>query len=340
MKRLRKITTIVATVATIAIVPVLSAFAASGVVNTAVLNVRSGPSTDYGVVGQVCSGTSVEVLESSNGWYKIGYGSETSYVDGRYISLSSAEDSVAEYYKDNKYGKVTASTLNIRSAASTNSSIVGSVENGASVEIVGKQGGFVIVKYDGQEGFLSENYIEYITKSQYDEATAPAPEPVEEQRVQAAPVAASSTPKPAAVATPKPTQAPAPAPVPMSSTGNAVVDVAMQYIGVPYVYGGTTPSGFDCSGFTRYVYRQLGYSLNRTAAAQASNGTVVASKADLQPGDLLLFRSSSGSGIGHVGIYIGGGNMVHAPKPGSYVKVASINTSYYSTRYVGARRFF
>ena len=82
------------------------------------------------------------------------------------------------------------------------------------------------------------------------------------------------------------------------------------------------------------------YSLNRTAAAQASNGTVVASKADLQPGDLLLFRSSGGSGIGHVGIYVGGGNMIHAPKPGSYVQVASINTSYYSTRYVGARRFY
>lgn len=118
-----------------------------------------------------------------------------------------------------------------------------------------------------------------------------------------------------------------------------VVDTAMKYIGTPYVYGGSGPKGFDCSGFTSYVYRQLGVSLSRTAAGQAGNGYAV-SKSELLPGDLVMFRSYSGGGIGHVGIYVGNGNMVHAPQPGRSVCVESINSSYFASRYVTARRIF
>lgn len=116
----------------------------------------------------------------------------------------------------------------------------------------------------------------------------------------------------------------------------AVVDIAMKYIGTPYVYGGSSPSGFDCSGFTSYVYRQMGVSLNRTAAGQASNGYAV-SKSELLPGDLVLFNTT-GSGIGHVGLYVGNGNMVHSPYSGRTVCVESINSNYYASRFVGARR--
>lgn len=118
-----------------------------------------------------------------------------------------------------------------------------------------------------------------------------------------------------------------------------VVDVAMQYIGTPYAYGGSSPSGFDCSGFTSYVYRQLGVSLNRTAAGQTGNGYEV-SKSELLPGDLVMFGPYSGGGIGHVGIYVGDGNMVHSPRPGKTVCVESINSNYYASRYVTARRIF
>lgn len=118
----------------------------------------------------------------------------------------------------------------------------------------------------------------------------------------------------------------------------AVVDEAMRYLGTPYVYGGSSPSGFDCSGFTSYVYRQLGVSLNRTAAGQASNGYAV-SKSELQPGDLVMFNTM-GSGIGHVGIYIGDGNMIHSPQPGRSVCIESIYSSYYGSRFVCARRIY
>ena len=105
-------------------------------------------------------------------------------------------------------------------------------------------------------------------------------------------------------------------PVPQSVSGNAVLEIAARYVGVPYVSGGTTPDGFDCSGFTSYVYAQLGISLPRTSSAQRNAGTVV-SRADAQPGDLIWSP-------GHVGIYAGGNQMIDAPRPGKTVQFRSI----------------
>ena len=121
-----------------------------------------------------------------------------------------------------------------------------------------------------------------------------------------------------------------------SGSSSSIVSVAQNYMGVPYVWGGTSPSGFDCSGFTQYVFRQCGYSINRTAAAQYSNGSYV-SYDSLQAGDLVFFANTySASGITHVGIYIGGGQFIHAANGG--VKISSLSESYYSSRYYGARR--
>jgi len=105
-------------------------------------------------------------------------------------------------------------------------------------------------------------------------------------------------------------------PVPQSVSGNAVLEIAARYVGVPYVSGGTTPDGFDCSGFTSYVYAQLGISLPRTSSSQRNAGTVV-SRADAQPGDLIWSP-------GHVGIYAGGNQMIDAPRPGKTVQFRSI----------------
>ena len=111
-----------------------------------------------------------------------------------------------------------------------------------------------------------------------------------------------------------------------------VVGIAMQYLGVPYVWGGASPAGFDCSGFIMYVYAQIGVSLPHHAASQYGAGSPV-SRDELEPGDLVFFN-----GLGHAGIYIGGGQFIHAPHTGDVVKISSLSDSWYAATWVGARR--
>jgi cell wall-associated NlpC family hydrolase len=127
------------------------------------------------------------------------------------------------------------------------------------------------------------------------------------------------------------TSQPAPVYAPPPSKYGGVVGIAMQYLGTPYVYGGASPSGFDCSGFVMYVFAQIGVSLPHNAAAQYGYGMPVSSD-QLQPGDLVFFN-----GLGHVGIYIGGGQFIHSPHTGDVVKISSM-TGWYASTYVGARR--
>jgi cell wall-associated NlpC family hydrolase len=113
---------------------------------------------------------------------------------------------------------------------------------------------------------------------------------------------------------------------------SGVVGIAMQFLGVPYVWGGASPSGFDCSGFVMYVYAQVGVSLPHYTGAQWSMGVPVA-YSDLQPGDLVFF-----DGLGHVGIYIGGGEFIHSPHTGDVVRIDSLSEGWYAATYDGARR--
>jgi cell wall-associated NlpC family hydrolase len=120
-------------------------------------------------------------------------------------------------------------------------------------------------------------------------------------------------------------------PAPDSQYGGAV-GIAMRYLGVPYQWAGSSPSGFDCSGLVSYVYAQLGVSLPHSSYSQYGYGVAV-SKDQLQAGDLVFF-----DGLGHVGIYIGGGQFIHAPHTGDVVKISSLGEDWYASTYVGARR--
>jgi peptidoglycan DL-endopeptidase CwlO len=127
-----------------------------------------------------------------------------------------------------------------------------------------------------------------------------------------------------------PSEEPSVLPAPPSRYGG-VVGIAMQYLGIPYVYGGSTPAGFDCSGFVMFVFAQVGVSLPHNAAAQYGYGTPV-DRSQLQPGDLVFFN-----GLGHNGIYIGGGSFIHSPHTGDVVKISSMS-GWYDSTFVGARR--
>lgn len=123
-------------------------------------------------------------------------------------------------------------------------------------------------------------------------------------------------------------------------TGEDIVAYAKKYLGYDYVYGGSSPkTGFDCSGFTSYVYEHFGYSLSRTSIGQASNGTKV-SKDNLKPGDLVIYKNTSLTRIGHVGIYIGNNQMIHASEPGVGVTITDIDSKAhnYPKRFVMGRR--
>jgi len=116
---------------------------------------------------------------------------------------------------------------------------------------------------------------------------------------------------------------------------SGVVAYAFKFIGTPYVYGADGPSSFDCSGLTQYVYKNFGVNLDHYTGSQFRSGVAV-SKTQLLPGDLVFFNTVAP--IGHVGIYIGGGEFIHAPSSGKTVTISSLNDSYYAKRYAGARR--
>ena len=247
------------------------------------LNLRSEASTDAAVLATLDYGTQVDVLSTSGDgtWHKVTYNGMTGYMSGDYLQVT----------EEQLYGQVMDGPLNIRSGPGTEYGTVGNLSTGTIVEIeelVGGYGGW----YKIEQGYVSSDYVAQVDAS----------------------VAASS------------------------GKGSQIAQYALQYVGCPYVYGGSSPSGFDCSGFTTYVMKHFGYSINRTASSQMDNGTSV-SKSQLQPGDLVFFNSGNSSKRAtHVGIYTGNGQFVHASTSTTGVIISDLNSSYYSSTYVGARR--
>ncbi len=270
--------------------------AASGTVNSgdAPLRVRADPNTSSQILTKLSDGTQVEVLEQAeNGWYKIAHEGVTGFVSGEYlvvheegqeqaVPLASEADGEAAA----TFGRITASSLNVRSGPSTDHEKVGSLAAGRVVELLEESDGW----YRVENGYISAEYVTIVDPSQI-------------------------------------------------SKGQEIADYALQFVGYPYVYGGSSPKGFDCSGFTSYVYKQFGITINRTASTQLDNGTPV-SMSELQPGDLVMFKKS-GSGskrASHVGIYIGNDQFVHASTSTVGVIVSDMDYAYYTTGFVGGRR--
>ena len=327
---------------------------------TGSVEIKSEPNEEAKASGKMSGADQVEILESTEGWYKVSDNGVVGYVPSKDVTLDKdlAQESAlqADHYKK---AEVSAeSGLVVRSSSTSESNGVGTVNDGDDLIVVGQEGDYIKVLYGDNytEGYVINTGVdltgEWVDKSGvHSEIKRIAAEREEAarreaiarqnaERASAAYAVASPVPtaQAGAQATAQATAQPAPVSAPAvsgSGRGASIVATAYKYLGVRYVWGGTTPSGFDCSGLVQYVCRANGISVPRVAAAQRSAGRYV-SRENLQPGDLVFF--SNGGGISHVGIYIGGGNMIHAPHTGDVVKVASINSSYRVSHYAGAVR--
>ena len=215
---------------------------------------------------------------------------------------------------------VSVSSLNLRKDASTSAEVIDQLNLNTQVTVTAiVDNKWAKVSYNNKTGYVSDKYLS-------DSKTAVTSRSENTNR-EATNNASESKSKEAEKAV---EEEPASSSESSSGSGSAVVAYAKQFLGCRYVYGGMSPSGFDCSGFTSYVYKQFGYSLNRTSSGQRSNGVAV-SKSNLQAGDILCFN-------GHVGLYIGGGSFIHAANPSKGVIISSLSESYYQKNYITARR--
>ncbi|CEP92890.1 SH3-domain-containing protein [[Clostridium] sordellii] len=279
-------------------------------ITASALNVRSGPSTGYNVIGTTYQGNTVEIITSSNGWHKVKLSNgQVGWVSGQYVSLSgdagnSGNGGSTETPSTGKKATVTASALNVRSGPSTSNGVIGTVYKGNTVEILENSNGWSKIKTSsGQVGWASSQYLSTSGDSSNNGNSGNT--------------SGGETTNP--------------------NKAQAIINLAKAQLGKPYVWGAEGPNAFDCSGLTYYVYGQNGVSLPRTAREQSNVGTTI-SQSQLQPGDL-IFSSTDGSGrVTHVGIYIGNGQMIHAPQEGDVVKVTNSNSSYWQSTFVTAKR--
>lgn len=210
-------------------------------------------------------------------------------------------DLYPSYEADLGYGKVDAdgSTLNLRSGAGTGFDRVAVLNDGTVVKLLGMDNGWFKVSYNGTVAYASSDYMT----------------PCLDQNGTRGDTVVTS-----------------------SALGQQIVNYAKQFLGRPYVWGGNGPNSFDCSGFTKYVYANFGYNLNRTASAQLKNGVSV-SRSELQAGDLVFFYNGKVSTpVSHVGIYIGNGDFIHASSNSYTVEISSLYAKNYDAKYVYARR--
>lgn len=255
----------------------------------------------------------IEVSSEVNGWSYITSGNIKGWV--RTETIVEKDEAEVEENSSQKVGYISGASVNFREEANTSSNIISKLTRNTQVRIIKTEDGWSKIEYNGTKGYVSNQYI---SDKKVETTSRSSVNRTKKATTTTSYVEETDTASQGNV------------------TGSEIVAYAKKYLGYKYVYGGSTPSGFDCSGFTSYVYKHFGYSLNRTSSAQASNGKAV-SKSDLQVGDIICFARSSGSKtIGHVGIYIGGGQFIHAANARKGVIISNVDGAGFY--YVCARR--
>lgn len=266
------------------------------------LRLRAKPSTSAEIITTANYGDCVVVIRKTDDWYLVNYNLHIGYMHADYLTVKEREN------VDLGNASVEPAVVNLRKGPSTGSSLLTQLKAGEQVEIFGFNCGWYKVRYEGQVGYIRSDLLTLLEKPEGNQGRAASVDV-------SVPASGSSGSS--------------------SDLGQQIATYALQYVGYPYVYGGKSPSGFDCSGFMQFVFAQFGYQINRTATAQLANGYYVEYD-DMQPGDIIYF--GFGSTASHVGMYIGNGQFVHAQNSSTGVVITSLSEPWYANRYLCAHR--
>ena len=287
-------------------------------VNGSTLRLRSQPSTSSSTLAYANKDEVVVLLGKTGNWYYVLYNLTPGYMHSSYLTASTVKN------VELGYGKVNHTAVNMRSGPGTSHSAIGKSSKGDLAYVIGFNKQWYKVIWNNSICYIRSDYL---TLTEY---------PYENQASSKSPLffrkgaSTGTSVSPARLATSANY---------ISTTGvtaQQIISTAKKYIGVPYLWAGTTPSGFDCSGYVQYVFKARGINLNRTTTQQYKHGTYV-SKANLIPGDLVFFQNTYRAGISHVGIYIGNGQFIHASSSKG-VTISYLSNSYWTSHYYGARR--
>lgn len=328
------------------------------------INVKITPLINSSNIGRIEAEKELTVTEVINDWCYI----IAENVSGWTKSLNLAEiitepvvvppveppqenDKAGDIDVETKIGYVNATSLYVRSKPTVDSDVIKTIYRNQEVEITGQTDGWYAVNIGETKGYVAARYIADTKVETTSRGSNDAREPiaVENETQGATNIAIESIEKveeqksetiesnkePVKETSNKPKQEET-----VKKLGEQIVEYAKQYLGYKYVSGGTTPKGgFDCSGFTQYVYAHFDIKITRSSKTQAKDGKYV-DKEDLQIGDLIIFNNTDNTAVGHTGIYVGEGKFIHAANAKKGVIITSLSDSYYKARYVSSRRVF
>ena len=299
-----------------------------GFVNTTSLRLRSDSTTNSKILDTAPKNDCVVIISQNGDWYKVNYNLQEGYMHKDYLNVLTRENA------ELGYGKVNGSSVNIRSGAGTSYRSVAVASKDSKCYILGLNDGWYKVIYNSTIGYIRSDFVDLTEIPYENKDSSNSPKFYRGGKstgIAPSAAALNGTAGSSSGSTSGNSATPA------NVTGAQILAEAQKYLGTPYVFGGASPSGFDCSGFVYYVLKQLGFSPYRTPADQYKHGTAV-SKDNLQVGDIVFFAGTYASGISHVGIYAGNGQFIHSPNSRSTVSYSDLTSGYWANHYYGARR--